>query len=716
MEQRPLVIPRGENRGTGSEDERVEAMFTYSSEEEVKNDVGCGDCGSTMRGRGSARRSGETRESVISRHASPLSSRRSSRSTMSSRSSSPAVSAQTPRSNSPTFRPGSPMSQGSGCGSMAPMYSPIALTETDCMTNAASLDGVDRELDRDVTGGVSANVNTNSDVGADAEANAVADAGSGDEEGAAEAIEGPCCIQDGHDGRGSFVHQGGEVSTTSYEVVDIKSGRIAVNGDNRDANIGSSPAASQSRARSAAGDAPSGDNIKAGSVPELHKAEAKQQRFESGNASKRRGEGRSRSRSPRRRKKTAVENSGRIKEACSDVPRSTTASGSPRECKNVSASSPRSGWGRQDEREESPPRSEPGSPHESHRRRRNGKGKRHNSGNSGGINNDSKPNPAPRTGSTPASKTEENGAGGISGYGAGARSTRAREDCGAQQHSGEERVVAAEGKATPDPMEAGRMLQKLSSLSTTLRRLSCGGNGAFGAAIPNKVSPPAAGKKGGIRKSKGVPPSRCERCLVLAEKLEDLRERARLQQRLLEHSDKLLGVATVTTMKQQDTRPRPAGQRDDSKISSPATVSDVGNDGRAGLRDATVMHEEDEDCRRDEHQSSRIAQQDPRKSGGRDAGPSAAETAAAESAAEVAAAAEEENEALLAAAEEVWRFSEKARDVLEGELERKQEALATTVKTAREFKERSAEQVPSLCLSAQTSRPPAVHRRQSYLS
>ncbi|CAM9961234.1 unnamed protein product, partial [Pylaiella littoralis] len=53
----------------------------------------------------------------------------------------------------------------------------------------------------------------------------------------------------------------------------------------------------------------------------------------------------------------------------------------------------------------------------------------------------------------------------------------------------------------------------------------------------------------------------------------------------------------------------------------------------------------------------------------------------------------EENEELLAAAEAVWRVSEMARSVLEGELERRDEALDAAAKVARESREELSDQM-----------------------
>ncbi|CAM9490230.1 unnamed protein product, partial [Hapterophycus canaliculatus] len=637
-----------------------------------------GDCGIHAKGRGSSGGSGETNERVTCQHASPLSSPKSCRSRVSSRSSSPAVSARISKSNSPISRPGSPMSQGSGCGSMAPMYSPVALTEADCLTAATSADGIGYEFNGHC---------------------------------AVETIEGPCCIQDIRDGYASSVHNGRELTAMSDEGIDVTHNRAAANGDGPDTKKRSSLAESRGRAPRATKSASGGGDVKTGTVPEREKAEAKQQPFDSSNGSKRRGEGKSRSRSPRRRKKPAVDNNSGKKEGRNRVPASTTILGSPGGDNRVSASSPRGEWGRQGRRGGMTPRSEQGSPREYRRGRRRGKGNYDDDVNGDSINNDRKKDLAPRAGSKAASKARGGGAGANSGVDGGAGGMGAWEERGAQQHNGEARVVAAEEDARPDPMEAGHMLQALSGLSTTLRRLSCGGNDAVGPAIHDAAfTAAAAGEVRGTLEATTIPRAPCERCLLLSERLEDLRERARVQQRLLEHSDKLLGVATATatatatTTRRQDIRPLPAGQLENSEVDPPAAESGNDKTRRAAARRPTVIHEEG--SRKGERQPSVIGQHDARESGGGDAGPSAAEAAAAvERAAEVAvvaaegdaaAVADEENEALLTAAEEVWRISEMARDALEAELERKEEALSAAAKTATESKEHVAEQAQDI--------------------
>ncbi|CAM9341150.1 unnamed protein product, partial [Scytosiphon promiscuus] len=661
VEQGPIAFSGGKYDGADDVAESSEAAFHSSCQDEVEHDAGYVDCGSAVRSRGFSGRSDETGGRLAYHHASPLNSRRSRRSRLSSRSSSPAVSARSFRSNSPTSRPGSPMSQGSGCGSMAPMYSPVALKEADCLANAASTDGVDCELDRRVGGGASLG-------------------------GAAEAIEGTCRIQDVRGGCGGLVNQREELAASSDEGVDATNGRAAANDNDGDTKARSDLVASQRQVRLAAKDAPGGGNINTGSLPETYTAEATQQRLDTGNVSKRRGGARSRSRSPRRRKKALVDATGGTKEGRNNVTVSRTTSRSPADGNNLSSSSQCSGWGREGEMAGSSPRSDQGNSRESHRRRRRGKGKRRDSGNSARINSDSKVNPAPPAGSNAAS---EGGTGDFRGLDRRPRVTGTQVDRGAQQQSGGARVVMAEEQAGPDLMEAGHMLQALWVLLTTLRRLKYEGVDALGAVVQDEALLAAAGESNGVREAKVTASAPCESCLLLAEKLEDLRERDRLQQRLLERSDKLLKVATEKTTRAHDIQLSLAGQYDTSKISSSTIGSSTENARRPEVRNEPAIRGEDEGPRGDGQQAGRIGKQNSRESVEGDPSPRAAEAALAEVTAK---ATDEENEALLAAAEEVWRTSEMARDVLAGELERKDEALSTAAKSVKESKERLAYQ------------------------
>lgn len=718
MQQRPLIVPGGTNGRGGVKDDTLEGTSNYSSEEELEPNGGYGDCDSTTRGRGPAVGSGETSERTTSLPASPTSSRHSSCSQVPSRSSSPAVSIRSPGSTSPMSRPGSPMSQGSGCGSMAPMYSPVSLTEADLLLNAASTDGVDCEFDQQNAGGVSASANTDANAGADSDADAGADACGGEKEGTAAMIDASCRIQGVRDSRGIVVHEGGELMVTVSEAIEARSGGNLnlANGDVGDVKKPSSPAASPRHARWAATGAPDGGNGKTGAISDMHKADAKQQPLESCSASKRRGEGRSRSRSPRRRKKPAVDNSGGKEGVGNHVLASkTTSSRNDNNDNNVSISSPCSERGHQRD----PTGTEHGSPREPRRRRRRGKGKCHSLRNHDSINNDRKMDPEPRAGSHAASKGETTGAGAVCALDGGAGDTGAWEDRGARPHSSEAPGETEKGTG-PDPMEAGHMLQALSDLSTTLRRLN---KDPLSPALHDTTSTADRGGEGGVREANAVSSAPCERCLLLAEKVEDLREHTRAQQRLLEHSDKLLGVTTAATAKKHDARRSSAGQEVNSEVDLPVTAYVDDNAERAAACNAVVMHEENGGSRRGVRRPGRVGPQDTREGAGRDMGSGTsvaaseaevAEAAVAEAAAAEAAAAvaDEENEALLAAAEEVWRISEMARDALEVELERKEEAVSKVAETARESKERLAEQV--LISLGHTPLSPRRHRRRTH--
>lgn len=251
--------------------------------------------------------------------------------------------------------------------------------------------------------------------------------------------------------------------------------------------------------------------------------------------------------------------------------------------------------------------------------------------------------------------------------------------CDKDDSLAEEGAVEEDGVG-PDPTEAGHMLQALAGLSTTLRRLS---RAEDNTAILANLDPVRKAEAGDERGRGDIP---CERCVVLSESLESLRERARAQERLLEHSEKLLTVAT-TTAAPLDTRLRSAGQRDE-----PCPTADAGSNGQTApigvaangapvdqvepavgpAGNDNVLAGEQQQPGSSGHHAS-IAEAGDEHGGARGAG--------------------EENEELLAAAEEVWRVSEMARNALQGELERKDEALSAAAKTARESKEALSKQV-----------------------
>lgn len=158
----------------------------------------------------------------------------------------------------------------------------------------------------------------------------------------------------------------------------------------------------------------------------------------------------------------------------------------------------------------------------------------------------------------------------------------------------------------------------------------------------------------------------CERCLVLSEILEDLRERVRMQQRLLDHSEKLLVVAT-----REPDGPLETG-------TPAAAVSAVARGGAA--RDSAPTIPSDGDA---------VGQGSHQSCGNTHTG-TATDAEGGERGAPVVG---EANEQLIAAAEEVWRVSELARGALEEELENRDDALAAAANTARESKEALSKQV-----------------------
>lgn len=172
-----------------------------------------------------------------------------------------------------------------------------------------------------------------------------------------------------------------------------------------------------------------------------------------------------------------------------------------------------------------------------------------------------------------------------------------------------------------------------------------------------------------------TPTPPCERCLLLSETLEDLRDRARIQQRLLEHSDTLLLAAT---------------QRPDGRLEAGAPTAAVPVEARGAPAEdgtpATTPADGDGGGWGSDRPGASVyagAGADTEEGGG----------------GAPAAAAGEENEELLAAAEAVWRVSDLARSALEEELDRRESALAAAARAARESKE---------ALSEQVGRPPAT--------
>lgn len=176
-----------------------------------------------------------------------------------------------------------------------------------------------------------------------------------------------------------------------------------------------------------------------------------------------------------------------------------------------------------------------------------------------------------------------------------------------------------------------------------------------------------SGVAGGGNTAITPPPATCERCLLLSGTLEDLRERARMQQRLLEHSDKLLVVATQ----------RPGGRLEEETPSAAAVPTEArGAPAEDGIPATPESREGGGQGNRQPGASVNTTTAAETKGGG---GGASAEG--------------EENEELLAAAEAVWRVSELARGALEEELDKREDALAAAARASRESREALSEQV-----------------------
>lgn len=600
----------------------------------------------------------ETSEGRITRDVSPLASRPGS--PASSRSSSASLSSQ-PGSKSRSSRPGSPFSQESCCGSMAPMYSPAF--PAAATPAAATVDGAAVEVDADTGAG-----------------------GDNQRGKAAEINEGEDCSGDRRgDGTNSTRQRRETKAMGSKESgTSIRRGReqrpLACRDDRKlVANLATH----------------GGERI--GDVSEQRGAAA-QQLPKVSNEIKRRGTRRSRS-GRRRVDSTADANDdggGR-----GDGGRGSGTKGGPETAQALSTpSSPRHDdgggtsslsslrSGRDNQRERGvPPSSRPGSPPRGRRHRRSRRATRRDRGD-GSTNNHRRVEREAGVEATVASKAGEKEEAVGDGDGGDAGDGR----CDRDDSLAEEGVLAEDGVG-PDPTEAGHMLQALAGLSTTLRRLSRAEDNTV---VPDNPDPVRTAEEVGGEGGRGDIPPVCERCVALSESLESLRERARAQERLLEHSEKLLTVAT-TTAAPFDTRVRSEGQRDEScptadagsngpialgpgASADPAAPVGVAADvAPVGQVEPAIRPAGNEDVPREkqqpegsEHHAS-AAWAGDEHGGARGAG--------------------EENEELLAAAEEVWRVSEMARNVLQGELERKDEALSAATKTARESKEALSKQV-----------------------
>ncbi|CAM9390123.1 unnamed protein product [Ectocarpus sp. 12 AP-2014] len=600
----------------------------------------------------------ETSEGRMSRDVSPLASRPGS--PASSRSSSASLSSQ-PGSKSRSSRPGSPFSQESCCGSMAPMYSPAF--PAAATTAAATVDGAAVEVEADTGAG-----------------------GDNQRGKAAEIYEGKDCPGDR---RGDGTNSTRQRRKTKAMGSKVSETNIRRGSEQR-------PLACRNDGKLVATLATHGGE-RCGDVSEQRGAAA-QQLPKVSNESKMRGKRRSRSRG-RRVESTADASDdgggrggggrGNGTKGGRETAQALSTPSSPRHDDGggtSSHSSPRSDRDNQRERGV-PPSLRQGSPPRGRRHRRSRRAKRRDRGD-GSTNNDRRVERQAGVEVTVASKAGEKKEAVGDGGGGGAGDGR----CDKDESLAEEGVLAEDGVG-PDPTEAGHMLQALAGLSTTLRRLSRAEDNTV---VPDNPDPVRTAEETGGEGGRGDIPPACERCVVLSESLKSLRERARAQERLLEHSDKLLTVAT-TTAAPFDTPVRSAGQRDESRPTAdagsngpialdpgasadPATPVGVAADvAPIGQVQPAIRPAGNKDVPRDEQQ--------PEAGSGYHASASRAgdEHGGAHGA-------DEENEKLLAAAEEVWRVSEMARNALQGELERKDEALSAATKTARESTEALSKQ------------------------
>lgn len=366
-------------------------------------------------GGGADKRTDGRSETSNSQHVSPLSSRSGSHA--SSRCSSPA---ELPRSrSSPCSRPASPMSQGSRCGSMVPMYSPVALTEqaaADAATNSAL---------RGRCGGRGA-------VGAAADLT----------RGEAEWSDGGRQPEDVGDSLATTSTNAEEVNATISRD-GVSPSRNRVSGGSKRGEETSLAASDEEGHRLAANGAPGGGKQK--NTTEKNGRESKQQ-LKKGNSGKRRGRGRSKKpTSARRHQETTAEKGGG--EGNQD--------GGKKEKDRGSISPPHSGWGNQRERGGSA-RSRPGSPRGRGRRRRG-------AGRGGG--NKGKAQRLLEAGD--GTKAQE--AKGVVRADAAAGDDY---DPHCRKGKSDEFGVAEEAAVGPDPTEAEIMLQALAGLSKALQRLS----------------------------------------------------------------------------------------------------------------------------------------------------------------------------------------------------------------------------------------------------
>eukprot|EP00752_Nemacystus_decipiens_P007899 g7058.t1 len=668
--------PAKHERTVGADDEPEARARVAGEETHALGGDGNGGGGGSK----AERRSCERGEKNEPQRASPRSTRSSSRSS-SSRCSSPAGSSQSTinsaGSSLPSSRPGSPASLSSACGSMAPMYSPVALT--DEVAAAAATDST-------LQGGTGS-CEASTDLARDA-----AEVGGG-ERGTEEGMGGG--KHDAKEPSAASDEGGHRLAGTTAPGRGIKVNTTQIN----DRETKQQPDNKQGTRQNSDGEAKRQPN-----------------KWKSGN---RKGCGRPQTKPSRRRKQTAADKGSGGDTGNPDVDkrgptRPSSPDSAPDKGRGGSASPPRSGWGSERERGGVSPRSTSGSPR-GRRRRRRGAGH-------GGAHGGKTPrdhggkvqDPHGAAGSDDYGTQPITGAVLVAGENAGepdpteaetmlralaGLSTTLRRLCRAEEGSVERAAdgstkqpraslrggAEARGDGGDEeraPGAAGCGDAEKGLLRNVSPALVMGGGGLV---QPNARTPaeedqePASaasaftpvGGVGGDGHSITAPPQACERCLQLSETLEVLRERARMQQRLLEHSDKLLVVATQ----------RPDGRAEAAAPTPTATAHGAPSEMAAPT---PTPADREGGGPGNEHPGASVHHAGPAET--------AAEVGAA-AAAPPAAEAGGENEELLAAAEAVWRMSELSRSALEEELDRREDAMAAASKAARESKEALSEQV-----------------------
>lgn len=254
---------------------------------------------------------------------------------------------------------------------------------------------------------------------------------------------------------------------------------------------------------------------------------------------------------------------------------------------------------------------------------------------------------------------------------------------------------AAEMGRRPDPAEAQEMLGTLAELSAKLQRVTDAVEEARVLASDRRKLGDARENDASYTTPRGlvVPAlkvskrqknaaSACERCLSLSETTELMRERLALLERLLEHSENLRRAA-------EDRTGGPSVTEKSTTTSFPA-ASGVELPGSSTVASAA-----------EERDSA------PRENGGRLEGEGTDDGGVGEDRKEDGDKATEE---LLAATEAVWRISEMAREVLEGELDRRGEALSAAKAAAKEAGEAISSQVKTKSFSLLLIRGPSPAR------